>query len=51
MTRAVMEPREDKARWFCVWREVKLAKCGFSEDYEGCRVAASGDEVLRLHGK
>ena len=51
MTRAVMEPREDKARWFCIWREVKLAKRGFSEDYEGCRVAASGDEVLRLHGK
>ena len=46
-----MEPREDKARWFCIRREVELAKCGFSKDCEGCRVAASGDEVARSHGK
>ena len=46
-----MEPREDKARWFCIRREVELAKCGFSKDCEGCRVAASGDEVSRPHGK
>ena len=46
-----MEPREDKARWFCIRREVELAKCGFSKDCEGCRVAATGDEVSRLHGK
>ena len=30
---------------------VELAKCGFSKDCEGCRVAASGDEVSRPHGK
>ena len=47
----VMEPREDKARWFCIRRDVELAKCGFSKDCEGCRVAASGDEVTRPHGK
>ena len=46
-----MEPRVDKARWFCVKREVELAKCGFSRDFEGCRVAASGDEVSRPHGE
>ena len=46
-----MEPREGKARWFGGRRDVKPAKCGLSEDYEGCRVAASGDEVLRPHGK
>ena len=40
-----MEPREGKARWFCINREMKLAKCRFSVDCEGCRVAASGDEV------
>ena len=51
MTGTVMEPREDKARWFRIKREAELAKCGFSMDCEGCRVAASGDEVLRLHGK
>ena len=42
-TGKVMELREDKARWFHSWREVQLAKCGFSKDCEGCRVAASGD--------
>ena len=51
VTGTVMEPREDKARWFCSRREVELAKCGFSKDCEGCRVAASGDEVSRPHGK
>ena len=51
MTGTVMEPKEDKARWFCVKREVKLAKCGFSEDCEVCRGAASGDEALRPDGK
>ena len=46
-----MELREDKARWFRIKRGVELAKCGFSKDCEGCRVAASGDEVSRPHGK
>ena len=50
-TGTVTEPRGNKARWFCVKREAKLAECGFSKDCEGCRVAASGDEVLRPHGK
>ena len=36
---------------FCIRRDVELARCGFSKDCEGCRVAASGDEVLRPHGK
>ena len=47
LTRTVVERREDKARWFRGRREVELAKCGFSVGCEGCRVAASGDEVLR----
>ena len=51
VTRKVMEPREDKARWLCIRREVELAKCGFSKDCEGCRVAASGDGLTRFHGK
>ena len=51
MAGTVVEPIEDKARWFCGGREVEHAKCGFSVDCEGCRVAASGDEVLRPHGK
>ena len=51
MTVTVKELREDEARWFCIRREVKLAKCRFSTDCEGCRVTASGDEVLRPHGK
>ena len=51
VTGKVMEPREDKARWFCIKREVELAKCGFSKDCEGCRVAASGDKVSRPLGK
>ena len=50
VTRTVMEPKEDKSRGFCGRRVVKLAKYGFSEDFEGCRVAESGDEVLRPHG-
>ena len=36
---------------FCIRRDVELARCGFSKDCEGCRVAASRDEVLRPHGK
>ena len=51
LTGTVMEPRHDKARWFCIRRGVKLAECGFSKGCEGCRVAASGDEVLRPRGK
>ena len=47
----VVEPREDNARWLRGRREVEIAMCAFSEDCEGCRVAASRDEVLRLHGK
>ena len=50
-TGKVMELSEDKARWFRIKREAELAKCGFSKDCEGRRVAASGDEVSRLHGK
>ena len=50
-TGKVMELREDKARWFRIKREAELVKCGFSKDCEGCRVAASGDEVSRPHGK
>ena len=50
-TRKVMELREDNARWFCIKREAELAKCGFSKDCKGCRVAASGDKVSRPHGK
>ena len=46
-----MEPGGDKARWFRGRREVELTKCGFSEDCDGWRVAASGNEVLRPHGK
>ena len=49
-TGKVMEPRQDKARWFCIRREVELAKCGFSKDCQGCRVAPSGDEVSRPPG-
>ena len=30
---------------------MELAKCRFSQDCEGCRAAASGDEMLRPHGK
>ena len=50
-TGKVMEQREDKARWFRIKRGVELAKCGFSKDCDRCRVAASGDEVSRPHGK
>ena len=38
----VMEPREYKARRFYIRREVELAKYGFSDDCEGCRVAQVG---------
>ena len=31
--------------------EEELAKCVYSEDCEGCRVAEFGDEVLRRHSK
>ena len=51
LTGTVMEPSDDKASWFCIKREVELAKCGFSKDCEGCRVAASGAEVSRPHGE
>ena len=50
-TGKVMELREDKARWFCIKREAELAKCGFAKDCVECRVAASGDEVSKPHGK
>ena len=51
LTGTVMEPREDNACWFCIGREVKLARCGFSVDCEECREAALGEKVLRAHGK
>ena len=38
----VMEPRDYKARRFYIRREVELAKYGFSDDCEGCRVAQVG---------
>ena len=41
----VMEPRDYKARRFYIWREVELAKYGFSDDFEGCRVAQVGAEA------
>ena len=41
----VMEPRENKARRFYIRREVELAKYGFSDDCEGCRVAQVGAEA------
>ena len=40
-----------QGRLSCTGREAKLAKCGFSIDCEGCRVAASGNEASRLHDK
>ena len=40
-----MEPRDYKARRFCIRREVELAKYGFSYDCEGCRVAQVGAEA------
>ena len=49
--KTVIEPRLHIARCFYSRREVELTKCGFSEDCEGCRVAASRDEVSRLCGK
>ena len=41
----VMEPRDYKARRFYIWREVELAKYGFSDVFEGCRVAQVGAEA------
>ena len=41
----VMEPRDYKARRFYIRREVELAKYGFSDDFEGCRVAQVGAEA------
>ena len=41
----VMEPRDYKARRFCIRREVELAKYGFSDDWEVCRVAQVGAEA------
>ena len=40
-----MEPRDDKARRFYTQREVELAKYGFSDVCEGCRVAQVGAEA------
>ena len=41
----VMEARDFKARLFYIRREVELAKYGFSDDCEGCRVAHVGAEA------
>ena len=41
----VMEPGDYKARRFYIRREVELAKYGFSDDCEGCRVAQVGAEA------
>ena len=41
----VMEPRDHKAWRFCIRREVELAKYGFSDDCEGCRMAQMGAEA------
>ena len=46
----VMEPRDYKVCRFCVRREVALAKYGFSDDCEGCRVVQSGAEG-KLHSE
>ena len=42
---SVLEPRGYKARRFYIQREVELAKYGFSDDCEGCRVAQLGAEA------
>ena len=41
----VMELRDYKARRFYIRREVELAKYGFSDDCDGCRVAQVGAEA------
>ena len=41
----VMEPRDYNVRRFYIRREVELAKYGFSDDCEGCRVAQVGAEA------
>ena len=41
----VIEPRDYKARRFYIRREVELAKYGFSDVCEGCRVAQMGAEA------
>ena len=46
----VMEPRDYKARRFDIRREVELAKYGFSDDCEGCRVEQVGAEA-KPHGE
>ena len=51
VTGTLMEPREAKVRWVCIRREVELAKCEFSMDCEGCRVAAWRDEVSGFRGQ
>ena len=46
----VMEPRDFKSRRFFSRGEVELAKYGFSDDCEGCRVAQVGAEA-KSHGE
>ena len=46
----VVEPRDYKARRFHIQRQVELAKNGFSDDCEGCRVAQVGAEA-KPHGE
>ena len=41
----VMEPRDYKAHRIYIRREVELAKYGFSDDCEGCRLAQVGAEA------
>ena len=52
VTGKVMEPREDKARWFCIqarwWNSQSVHSPMIVRDV---RVAASGDEVSRRHGE
>ena len=43
----VMEPRDYKARRCHIPREVELAKYGFSDDCEGCRMAQLGADRNR----
>ena len=38
----VTEPRDYRARWFYIEREVEPPKYGVSDDCEGCRVAQVG---------
>ena len=46
----VAEPREYRARRFYIRREVELAKDGFSDDCEGCRMAQIGTGA-KPHGE